>query len=858
MNDLSPNNSNIQQITWLWKMAWRDSRTHRKRLVLFMSSIILGIAALVAITSFGENLKRAIDEQAKSLLGADLMISANQPFSSTANALLDSLAEQPEFLAQSREVLFASMAYFPKNGGTRLASIRALSGDFPFYGELETTPSQAIGQFRKGEGALVDQSLMLQYQITPGDWIKIGNKKFQILGELNKAPGQAAAGSVIAPRVYIPMKDLDATGLITFGSRAFYRTYFQLSAQADPGKIAAQIKPKLKPLRMNITTVAQQRRNFGNTLGNLYRFLNLVALIALLLGCIGVASSIHVYIKQKLESIAVLRCLGAKIRQTFLIYLIQAFVLGFIGSVAGILLGIAVQTVLPAVLKDFLPVQIDFEISTLAIFEGLLIGSLMTILFSLLPLLSIRKVTPLLALRASFDSEKRQPDPLRLLIFFLIVLVVFAFSIFQSREWVTGVIFAAGLFLAFAILTGIGKLLMISAKKFFPTSWTYIWRQSLANLYRPNNQTLVLILSLGLGTFLIGTLFITQTTLLRQISLTDQDQQPNLVLFDIQPDQTEAVKSLMRDYDLPVYQHVPIVTMRLQKINGRRVEDIRDDTTSSAPSWALMREYRVTYRDSLINTEEISDGEWIARGSDTAAVIPISLEKDIAADLGVTIGDSIVMDVQGVPMSTRVSSLRDVNWQRVQPNFFIVFPSGVLEEAPQFYVLVTRAPSPEISAKVQQSVVRQFPNVSAIDLALVLRTVESILDKISFVIRFMAVFSILTGLIVLIASISTTRFQRLQESVLLRTLGAKRQQISQILALEYLYLGAFSAISGLVLSLISSWALAKFVFNTPLAIPFLPLVVTIIAVIFLTIFLGLLNSRSVVNRPPLEVLRAEV
>ena len=858
MDNLSQQPGNAQQITWLWKMAWRDSRTHRRRLVLFMSSIILGIAALTAITSFGENLERAIDAQAKSLLGADLMISGNQPFSPTANALLDSLAAQPEFLAQSREVLFTSMAFFPKKGGTRLASIRALSGDFPFYGELETAPSQAITQFRNGEGALVDQSLMLQYQVAPGDRIKIGRQEFIILGELNKAPGQAAAGSVIAPRVYIPMNELDATGLITFGSRAFYRAYFQLSARAEPGKIAGLIKPKLKPLRMNITTVEQQRRNFGNTLGNLYRFLNLVALIALLLGCIGVASAIHVYIKQKLKSVAVLRCLGAKVRQTFLIYLIQAFVLGFTGSAAGILLGIGVQTVLPDVLRDFLPVHIDFQISTAAIIEGLLIGLAMTILFSLLPLLGIRKVTPLLALRASVDSEKKPPDPLRWLIFFLIALVVFAFSIFQTREWTTGVVFAAGLFLTFAILTGVGKLLMISAKKFFPTSWTYIWRQSLANLYRPDNQTLVLILSLGLGTFLISTLFITQTTLLQQISLTDQDRQPNLVLFDIQPDQTEAVKTLMHEYDLPLYQHVPIVTMRLQKINGRQVQDIRDDSTSSAPSWALMREYRVTYRDSLINTEKIVAGEWIARGSDTTSAIPISLEKDIAADLDVTIGDSIVVDVQGVPMPTRVASLRDVNWQRVQPNFFIVFPSGVLEEAPQFYVIVTRASSPEISAKVQQSVVRQFPNVSAIDLALVLRTVESILDKISFVIRFMAVFSILTGLIVLIASISTTRFQRVQESVLLRTLGAKRRQISQILALEYLYLGAFSAISGLLLSLISSWALAKFVFHTPLAVPFFPLVLTIIAVIFLTILLGLLNSRGVVNRPPLEVLRAEV
>jgi putative ABC transport system permease protein len=398
---------------------------------------------------------------------------------------------------------------------------------------------------------------------------------------------------------------------------------------------------------------------------------------------------------------------------------------------------------------------------------------------------------------------------------------------------------------------------MVLIRVYHPNSWPYVWRQGLANLYRPSNQTLVLVLALGLGTFLLMTLYLTQGMLLRHASLTGADNQPNLILFDIQNDQREDVAALVRSFALPVLQQVPLVTMRLTMIKGHSVEDLRNDTNNKIPTWALQWEYRATYRERPINTETVIAGVWQGRVDNLAGAIPISLEEEIARTLGVTLGDELVFDIQGVPVATTASSLRKVDWQRVQPNFFVVFPVGVLENAPQFYVLVTRVPSNDLSATVQRTVVQQFPNVSAIDLTLILQTLDAILSRVSFAIRFMALFSIAAGLMVLAGAVMTSRYQRLRESVLLRTLGASRTQIRQILAIEYLFLGSLAAVTGLLLAVVASWALAYFLFETVFAPPGPALVLALLLVIGLTVLTGMLGSRGITSRPPLEVLRSE-
>lgn len=837
---------------WLLKMAWRDSRRSRSRLFLFISSVILGIAALVAINSLGDNLRQNIDTQAATLLGADLEIEGNHAATGKIKALIDTMGS-----SRSEERRFASMAYFPKSGGSRLAQVRALEGDYPYYGELETVPAEAGRSFRNQQQALVDQTLMLQYDARVGDSVKVGEVMFAIAGVLLKAPGQTGITTTVAPAVYIPLSYLEQTGLEQKGSRISYVNFFKFPAKSNMEQVVKKIKPLLDTEDFDTETIESQKADTGRSFRDLTQFLSLVGFIALLLGCVGVASAVHIYIREKLNSIALLRCLGLKSSQAFVIYLIQIVGVGLLGSIIGAALGSAIQPFLPIILKDFLPFDLITEISWVAIGQGIFLGTVISILFALLPLISIRNISPLRVLRASYEADTAQRDPLRWLVYGLIILFVLGFTYLQTHRWIQALAFTGSVIGAFLLLSGIAWLLVFLVRRFFPSSWSYVWRQSLANLYRPNNQTSILIVSIGLGTAFICTLLLVQNLLLKRVTLSTSGNQPNIVLFDIQTNQRDQVLNIARNEGLPIIQNVPIVNMRLEKINGYTATDVQKDTSIQYSNRLFGREYRVTFRDSLTEFEKIKKGSWkgeVAPGE----MVPISMEEGYALRGNIGIGDTLVFNVQGALLPTVVSSFREVDWQGVRTNFIVLFPNGVLEEAPQFHVLLTRVPSSEGSARFQQTVVRQFPNISIIDLGLVLKVLDELLEKIGFVIRFMAGFSILTGLIVLISSVLISKYQRLQESVLLRTLGASRRQIFTITALEYFFLGALAAATGIVVALAGSWALSRFSFEMDFTPQFLPLLAVFISVAGLTVAIGLANSRGIVSRSPLEILRQDV
>jgi putative ABC transport system permease protein len=417
-----------------------------------------------------------------------------------------------------------------------------------------------------------------------------------------------------------------------------------------------------------------------------------------------------------------------------------------------------------------------------------------------------------------------------------------------------------------------------------------------ANLYRPNNRTVLLLLSLGLGTFLMLTLFLTRTTLLKEIEFTSGGGRPNLLFFDIQDDQVEGLTNAATAEGAPVLVHAPIVTMKIASVKGRKVDELmrysrsRRDSTETPqtdntqkdampakqvdggaapgtgkkgagverlPGWTLRREYRSTYRGRLEGTERLVSGTFIGRVTPGEAVVPISMEEGLVKEMGLKLGDEIEWDVQGVPIRSKVTSVRAVEWRRLEPNFFVVFPEGVLEAAPKFHVAAVRAENSEHSARVQRAVVGGFPNVTAIDLALVMETVDGIFTKVAFVIEFMAGFTVLTGIIVLAGAVMTGRFQRIRETVLLRTLGATRRQLQQIQLVEYAILGVLAAIVSCALSVVGNALLAKFIFRITPSVPMGLLIVGALAVCVVTVITGLLSGRGVTDHPPLEVLRQE-
>jgi putative ABC transport system permease protein len=838
---------------WLCKMAWRDSRKNRSRLLLFISSIIFGIAAIVAIYSFRHNLQKDVDEQAATLLGADLVISGNDTVSTKSKDVFDSIGDR-----RSQECRFASMVYFPKDSGTRLVQVRALQGAFPYYGEMETTPAKAGTSFRTRQEALVDKTLMLQFNARVGDSIKLGDVSFMIAGSLDKIPGQTGLTSSVAPIVFIPLKYLEQTGLTRRGSRISYNYYYKYDHPVDIKSVIDDIHPVLNREGMNYETVETEKEDTGRFFTDLTRFLALVGFIALLLGCVGVASSIHVYVREKTGSIAIMRCLGAQASQAFLIYLVQITAIGLIGSVIGAMVGVFIQRILPVVLKDFLPFEITVSISWKAILQGIALGLIISLLFALLPLISTRKISPLNTLRISDDNTSLARDPLAWLIYLLIFLFITGFTYLQLGYWKQSIFFTIGIIVAFIILTMVAFILMWVIRTIIRSSWSYLWRQGFANLYRPNNQTIILIVAIGLGTAFICTLSFIQDIIIKRITLSASGDQPNMIVYDIQGQQEKSLVSFTQQKNLPIIQQVPIVTIRLQEINGKTARDVKNDTSPHYSRWAFNNEYRVTYRDHLTESEKIIAGKWVGKADTANGYVPVSLEDGLARSIPVKPGDSLVFNVQGVLIPAVVESLRDVDWNRIQTNFRIVFPAGVLEDAPQFHVLLTHTPSEEASAKYQQAVVRNFPNVSIIDLGLVLSVLDELLSRIRYVIHFMAAFSIITGIIVLISSVRISKYRRIEEAVLLRTLGASRKQIVTIATLEYFFLGALSAFTGILIAITGSWLLAKYQFKFPFNPDFLPAGILLLIIIIITVTIGLFNSREVLNKPPLEVLRAEV
>ena len=416
----------LYRLKWLFKMAWRDGKASLSRLILFMATIILGIAAVVSIQLFSENLKENIKSQSKALMGADFLIDSRQLPTERVQHIIDSLNPV------AHEVTFVSMAAFPKNEGTKLVRVRAIEGTFPIYGSIDTSPVNAASRYQSEGGALVDATLLLQYNLVPGDSIKLGKTVFPIVGSLKSVPGSTAVSSSVAPPVIIPFRFVEDTELLQLGSRKEYQYFFQAPPTMDLEELDRKIDPILDDENADLDTHTSTSERLGRRYDNVGKFLNLAAFIALLLGCIGIDSSVHIYIKEKLKNVAVLKCLGTTRRQTFLIYLIQIAGIGLIGGVIGSLIGVALQYSFPIILQEFLPFDVEIYISWQPLIMGMTLGVLMSVLFALLPLLGTWYVSPLEVLRET-DENLVKPRKARMLTFSAILAFIYLFT-----SWMVG------------------------------------------------------------------------------------------------------------------------------------------------------------------------------------------------------------------------------------------------------------------------------------------------------------------------------------------------------------------------------------------------------------------------------------
>jgi putative ABC transport system permease protein len=843
-------------------MAWREGRRSLLQFPLLLVSIAVGVGALVAIDSFSANLRESVHAEARGLLGADLALRCGTPFSSAAEEDLANLARDGQG-AVSRVTRFVSMAYAPRTSGTHLVQVTAIEGGYPYYGTLETDPPGAFAKVASERAVLVDPALLLSLNVHVGDEVALSSARFVIGGTVVTFPGDVGFRSTFGPRVFVALRHVSETGLLGFGSRGQYEAYVKLPNGVDENALAKRYRRPLARERVTLRTVQENEENLSRSLVNVGRFLSLVALLAVLLGGLGVGSAVHVFIKRRTETIAILRCLGAPARTVLTAYVLHSVGLALLGSVLGAGAGVALQALLPRLFADLLPVAVSPRPSPHAVVAGVGVGLLIATLFALLPLLSIRRISPLAVLRRSFDEERkgRRLDPARILVGLLLAAAVVFASVAEAGNRRAGVGFALGVAAAIGLLAAAALALTSALRRALRGRWPYLLRQGLSNLYRPANQTLMVVLVLGFGAFLLDTLFLVERNLLRDLRVERAADRPNLALFDIQRDELDPVTARLREAGLRVEPPVPIVPMRILSVKGAPVAATLE-TLESGPrggrGGVLRREYRSTYRDTLTPTERTVSGRFWSKGAGKgASPVPISVEADLAREIGVRVGDAIVWDVQGVKVETRVAHLRGLTWARFEPNFFVVFPEGPLDAAPQTYVTLTRVEEKQARASLERSIVQGFPNVSLIDLSEVQGMIDKVVARASAILEFMAVLCLLTGSFVLVGAVLTSRYQRLREAVLLRTLGATRRQILAIAFVEYATLAALSCLAAALLAIPAGFGVVHYFLESTFVLPAAPLTLLALGVLLLTTLAGLLSSLAFLGAPPLRVLRAE-
>ncbi len=841
------------------RMAWRETRGAARHFAVLFGCVALGVAALVSVGTFATNLDRTLTREARTLTGGDLELRSAQPLDPTARAALDELVRAGAVTTTIREMV--AMARAPARGATLLVELKAVERVYPLYGQVETAPLAPLDTLRADRGdagsAVVEARLLERLGIAVGDPLVIGAARFTVTGVLVREPDRSGGLVTLGPRVLVAAHSLEQTGLLQIGSRVRYRTLARLPTEVTARAAADDLARAIGDPTVRIAAFDESQPGLRRFFSQLATYLGLVGLASLLVGGVGIASSVTTFLRRQLATIAILKCLGAGSRVLLTTYLIQTLVLALLGSLTGAALGVAAQPLLVRALAPFAPfaLEVRWDVGTLA--RGLALGLLAALLCALWPLLSVRTVPPSLILRRDVDTSRwraRRPWPAAL----PILAGLAALAVWQAGSLRLGGIFAGAALAALAILLGLSRALVRLAR-WVPRARGLAWRQGLAGLDRPGGHTVRVVVALGLGVMLLVAIALLEANLGRQIAYEQKRDAPAFFFIDVQPDQREPFSRLVGDASGGAAPAMtPIVRARLAAIDGKPVtRELIDRRKREAPDkiWYLTREYMLTWAAEPPPANAITRGRWWT-AAEASARPRVSLEDKAAEYFGVRVGGTLTFDVQGVPIEAEVMNLRRVDWQSLTANFFMVLSPGALDGAPTIYMATARVPADRETA-LQDRVVAAFPNVTAIPLRGVLERVAEVLAQISFAVRFMALFSIAAGLVVMVGALAATRYQRLYESVILKTLGATRWSIARAFAVEYACLGAAAGLGGTVLAAVLAWIIQRFVLDTPWMLEPETLVLGVVLATIVALVVGLLATVRLLGRKPLSVLRQE-
>lgn len=880
------------------RMAWRETRAAWRHFIYFLTCIALGVGAVVGISLFAANVERAVTREARGLLGGDLEIRASHPFGEKGQAVLQSLAGRGIIVSHASELVAMAATVGDHRMRTapvtQLVELKAVESSYPLYGTVKVEPVLPLASLVSPEGspcgeklchgAVVQESLLIRMGLSVGNQVKIGQATFLITGIIRKEPDRMANMFSLGPRVMISQAGLAAAELIKPGSRVRERYLLKVPPSTELQPLLYELRGRLAAESARLSSYRDAQPQLKQFLDQLARYLGLIGLTALFVGGIGVAMSVQAFLREKLQSIAILKTLGADSRTVIVTYLGQAVGLGLVGSLIGVGVGIGLQWVLPRALAGLLETnlldQIEFSSTFTAasaspLLKGSGAGLLTTLLFTLWPLLSIRDVRPAVIFRRDIltGDETRHDwrgtlrlallslDRARVVSAAIILAGLMGLAIWQAGSWRIGLLFLGALAVAVVLLL-VGAQTLVRAIHLAPLPRSVSVRHAVGNLQRPGSQAAGVIMAIGIGVMVIVTVGVLERSLIRQIGENRPTDAPTFFFIDIQPDQAnEFARVIHRQTGDVSPQLTPLVRSRLHAINGQPVK-IEEDSgkgnehkDEKRKAWYFTREYVLTFGDQLPKDNTITKGDWWKPGQTFPRPL-VSVEEEAAKNLGLELGSTVELDIQGATVTAEVSSIRKVEWGNFSTNFYMILSPGSLDGAPFTYVATVRVP-PDQEVPLQQTVVAAFPNVTAINIGDVLDSFARILDRLSLAIRAVALFCVLAGGLVMAAALAATRYRRLYESVILKALGATRGLIARSFATEYVLMGTVAGLIGVVLASALSWAALRYIFDLPWSLQPRVLGAGIVLTILLTLLVGFLSTYRILGQPPLAVLRHE-
>lgn len=840
-------------MNFVLSMAWRESRAAWGKFLFFLLSIAIGVASLTGVKGFSVSLTSAMSDQARTLLAADFSASLQTKPSQAQNAALHKVATRYE---STPIVEVSTIASSPQSSAATLVEVKAVEpGRYPLYGRLVTDGPDPAAVLRSGQ-ALVAQELLQRLGLKAGDQLKLGNVTVPIGAVLTKEPDRAVVGFALGPRVMVSQDTLGKADLLGTGSRAKYTWLYKLppGESLDAAQRTFRSDPPLR--RMRFTDYRNAQPTVQRILERMANFLSLVALLSLLVGGLGVANTMRVFLQQKLQNIAVMKCLGASSRQVFAVYFLQALALGVLGSLLGVGLGYSVQLLLPGLIGPLLQLDTPVQIAYGPVVQGLVVGLLVAVAFSVVPLLAVRRVKPVLLMRRNFTPAPKAGSLRRAagaVVWVVLGALVFGGAAsWLAGSWRYGFSFIAGLGATLAVL-GIVATVVLAVVRWLPRPRRLTLRHGLQNLYRPGAQTQAVVMALGTGIAVTLTVYLIQSSLLQEIVAVMPPSTPNMVFADVQRDQRDEFQQALRAIPGVVYapDPMPIVGQaRVVSVDGQPVTNIPGVR-------AAQTSFTMTASDHQPPGSDLVSGRWWAPADYQNQPVPlISVEERSAKALGIGVGSTVSFDVGGKTLQVKAFNLR--RGERLGPEgaFQMVLSPGALDRYGATFLLTAKVQDGQ-EGIVTKWVGEHYPGVTVVSIGDVMRTVQDILNRIGLVIRFIASFSIVAGLIIMSGAIAATKFRRIREAAMFKVLGATRGTVARIFAIEYGVVGLAAGLVGALSASLAAGALLNLILQTNYLIRPWIIVVGMIGTALLTIVTGFVSSIDILNRKPLVVLREE-